>query len=88
VRSENWRLVGPKELYDLSKDHCEKNNVINKHPEVARKMLDYYEKWWSSVRPLMINENVPLAEKQPFPAAYKMQKETTGIPAWIPPDID
>jgi arylsulfatase len=88
VRSENWRLVGPKELYDLSKDHCEKNNVINKHPEVARKMLDYYEKWWSSVRPLMINENVPLAEKQPFPAAYKMQKETTGIPVWIPPDID
>lgn len=87
VRNKKWRLVGQNELYDIENDHGETANVIDKYPEVAKDMLTAYEGWWKEVRPLMINEDVPLAETQPFPVAYEKQKKEKGIPAWQPPAI-
>ena len=75
------------QLYDIQTDPGEKNNVIKQHPEVARKMLAAYDKWWDEVRPLMVNENVPLAKEKPYHVAYRKQKQQTGIPDWTPPQI-
>lgn len=43
----NWKLIipvdGEQELYDLSKDPTESNNVIAQHPEVAAELFAAYE---------------------------------------------
>ncbi len=41
-----WRLVGKEELYDLSSDRGQENNVIGVHPEKAQELLATYEAWW------------------------------------------
>jgi len=87
VRTERFRLVGKKELYDVKNDPSEKENVIDRYPETARKMLSAYEAWWKKIRPLLINEDVPLAKTKPFVELYYKQKREKGIPDWVPPDI-
>ncbi|MHC4883062.1 MAG: arylsulfatase [Planctomycetota bacterium] len=87
VRNEKWRLVKNRELYDIDNDPCEKNNVIKEHPEVAQQMLKAYDAWWDEVRPLMINEDASLDKEPPFIVQFELQKKTTGIPDWIPPQL-
>lgn len=48
VMWKKWRLVNGKELYNISDDLSQKNNVANKNPEIVKHMLDYYEKYWSN----------------------------------------
>jgi len=55
----SWRLVGENELYDLSKDPGQKNNIASARPKVLKKMRDFYEGWWKKVLP-GIGEYVPL----------------------------
>ena len=87
VRTEQWRLHGPTELYDIQKDRGENNNVFKDHPEVAQKLLHSYETWWDKTRPLLINEDVELSKTKPFPERYEKQKKEKGIPDWVPPEI-
>lgn len=37
--------TGPWELYDLEEDRTELDNVIDKHPDIARQMIDSYNRW-------------------------------------------
>jgi len=87
VRNERWRLVGTKSLYDIDADPGEKTNVIDQHPEVARRMLAAYEAWWDKVRPHMVNEDAPLDTGKPFIELYEKQKAAGGIPDWQPPKL-
>ena len=87
VRSEQWRLVSNKALYDIENDPGEKKNVIKAHPEVVRNMQAAYDAWWDEVRPLMINEDASLDVEAPFIVQFELQKKTTGIPGWIPPQL-
>ncbi len=48
VMDNNWRLVNGDELYNITKDRAQENNVINEHPEVAARLALSYEKWWQS----------------------------------------
>jgi arylsulfatase A-like enzyme len=41
-----WRLVGRDELYDLASDPGQTENLAQRNPEVRRRMLDFYERWW------------------------------------------
>ena len=48
VRSGNWKLIhifktGSWELYDLSTDIGEENNVISEHPEIVERLKGYME---------------------------------------------
>ncbi len=87
VRTEQWRLVGTDELYDIQNDPGENINVIKQHPEVAQQVLAAYDTWWDEVRPLMINEDVPLAKEHPFHVRYQKQLTENGIPDWVPQHI-
>jgi len=50
VVDQNWKLVANRdlshsELYDLSQDAFEKNNVENSKPEIAKKLLAKIADW-------------------------------------------
>ncbi len=48
VIDNDWRLVDGKELYNVTEDLAQKNNIIAEHPEVAKRLAVGYEKWWNS----------------------------------------
>ncbi len=50
IRQGNWKLtkLGPKSawnLFDIDKDISESNDVVDQHPEVARKMVQAAKEW-------------------------------------------
>jgi arylsulfatase A-like enzyme len=46
---KSWRLIQDKELYDIAADPMQKQNVIDKHPDVAKALRAYYAEWWVGV---------------------------------------
>ncbi len=55
-----WRLVKGEELYDLTNDPGQQNNVAAQHADALRKMRAHYEKWWAGVEPLL-NDFSPIS---------------------------
>lgn len=86
VRTDRWRLVNNKELYDISKDPFQKEDVASAYPEVVEQLSKSYDKWWASTLPLMVNEGLPKLGKEEFPLSirYNKQLEEKGIPEWAP----
>ena len=89
VRSDRWRFVNNRELYDISNDPGETTDVSAAFPEVVDQMRKSYDKWWASVLPLMVNEGLPLVapEDQPLAIRYTKQLEEQGIPEWAPAEL-
>ncbi|MDO7171612.1 arylsulfatase [Mariniflexile sp. AS56] len=56
VMDANWRLVDGKELYNMSNDLGQENNVIEANQEVASRLAVGYEKWWKSFVDEEVNE--------------------------------
>ncbi len=46
VRTQRYNLVNGKELYDVTEDPGERNDVSAAHPEIARKLNAAYEGWY------------------------------------------
>jgi arylsulfatase B len=51
VMSSKWRLVNGKELYDIKADPKQQKNVAAQHPEVMKRMTDFYDAWWTELEP-------------------------------------
>ena len=49
VRTQRWKLVNGRELYDMAADPSEKTNLADKHPDVVAKMRKQYEEWLRDV---------------------------------------
>ncbi|HPD16950.1 MAG TPA: arylsulfatase [Planctomycetota bacterium] len=49
ARTQRWKLVNGKELYDMAADPGEKNDVAAKNPEVVARMRKGYEEWFKDV---------------------------------------
>ncbi len=73
VRSQRFRLVGPRNLYDMENDPGQKKNVIGEHPEEAERMLAAYEKWWEGAQPHLVNEDAPLEGPNTFHQMFREQ---------------
>ncbi len=56
VMDKDWRLVNGDELYNVTEDLGQKNNVIEQHQEVAARLAEGYEKWWQSFVDEGVNE--------------------------------
>lgn len=86
VRTEQWRFVNNEELYDISVDLEQNNDVAQSHPEVVARLRKSYDQWWNSVLPLMVNEDLPKIElkDQPLGIRYNKQLKEMGIPEWAP----
>ena len=73
VRNQRFRLVGRTALYDMEADPSQKTNVIADHPEVAKKMNAFYDKWFDGALPNMVNEDAPLTGHNTFHLMYWKQ---------------
>ncbi|MFK8113076.1 MAG: arylsulfatase [Rubripirellula sp.] len=87
VRSQRWRLVNNKELYDISADPFEKTNVLSEHPTVVSELNAAYDKWWAKTVPLMVNEGAEDSPVRPQEVRYEEQLKTKGIPDWAAPQL-
>jgi len=87
VRSERWRFVNNKQLYDISADPGEIKDVAAAYPEVVDQLRKSYDKWWESVLPLMVNEGLPKVKNHPLHIRYNKQLEEKGIPEWAPEEL-
>ena len=87
IREGKWSLVNVKnspttwELYDVAADPGEQNDLVKQHPNVVARLAGAYDRWWQSVQPDLINENVPVPAVNPFKAAYERQ---FGPPPTVP----
>ena len=86
VRSQDWRYVNSRELYNVSKDPSETINLVDKYPKIALKFKKLYDAWWETAVPLMVNENLPSIpiDEHPLAVRYKKQLLEKGIPKWVP----
>ena len=44
-----WRLIEGRQLYDLSKDPGQQDDIAKKHPKVVNRLRADYEAWWKSL---------------------------------------
>ena len=49
VMSDKMRLVNGEELYDISKDPGQENDIAKQNTTLVAKMRDHYDEWWNSV---------------------------------------
>lgn len=49
ARSQRYKLVNGRELYDLMKDPAEQNDISSREPELAARMKKGYEDWFHDV---------------------------------------
>lgn len=87
VRSQRWRFVNNKELYDIAADPYEKVDVAAEHPDVVADLQKVYDAWWAETVPLMVNEDAPYSPVHPQAVRYEKQLQERGIPAWTPPEL-
>ena len=73
IQNSRFTLVNNKELYDLKADPGETKNVIAEHPEVVADLRATYERWWTDVQPMLINENVVGPKMNPMKEIYWKQ---------------
>lgn len=93
VRTQRWRMVMHDsnvkdfELYDITKDPYEKEDVASEYPDIVKDLKARYDEWWKETMPLMVNEDAPYAEANPQAVRYQKQLEEKGIPDWTPPEL-
>ena len=87
VRTARWRFVNNKELYDISADPYEKNDVASEHPEVIADLRKAYNAWWKETLPLLVNEDARYTKEHPQTIRYETQLRSRGIPKWEAPAL-
>lgn len=56
VMTARWRLINGAELYDLSADDGQTNDVAGDHDAVVADLRGAYDAWWESLRPVFDDE--------------------------------
>ena len=73
IQNSRYTLVNNQELYDLKADPGETTNVIAEHADVAAELRTAYERWWSDVQPLLVNETTLGPKVNPMKELYWKQ---------------
>jgi hypothetical protein len=61
------------ELFDLSMDYSQKNDVAAQHPDIVKELGAAFDKWWSDCLPLMVNEKAVAPKINPFQERFYAQ---------------
>ncbi len=51
VMTRKWRLVNGKELYDITKDHEQRQDEADKYPETVLQLRAAHDRWWDALSP-------------------------------------
>lgn len=51
VMSQRYRLINGKELYEITVDPGQKQDISKERPEVVAEMRAFYDKWWAELEP-------------------------------------
>ncbi|MEM9644067.1 MAG: arylsulfatase, partial [Planctomycetota bacterium] len=51
VMTSQWRMINGKELYDMTSDHAQANDVSDRYPDVMARLRGFYEDWWADLEP-------------------------------------
>ncbi|MEX0321554.1 MAG: arylsulfatase [Puniceicoccaceae bacterium] len=51
IMTQRWRLVGHGKLHDIQKDPGQENDVSKEHPEVVKRLMADFDKYWKRVTP-------------------------------------
>lgn len=79
IRNSRFQLVHPGrgdpkwELYDLVRDPGQKSDIVGEHPKVLKTLLASYDRWWESVLPELVNEDVVVPKINSFKEIYWKQ---------------
>ncbi|GHB78188.1 arylsulfatase [Persicitalea jodogahamensis] len=67
VMQGSWRLIDGKELYDLSTDPGQKDNIAQAHPAKVNELQKAYQAWWPDIsrHGNAFNRVIVGSEKQP-----------------------
>jgi arylsulfatase len=90
VREGSWSLVNTRndprrwELYDVAADPSERDDVAARHPDVVARLAAVYDRWWESVQPDLVNEDVVGPAENPFKVAWRCEKETAPRAPAVP----
>ncbi len=57
VMTERWRLINGKELYDISADPDQENDIASEYPKALEKLRQDYEDWWADISPSFADES-------------------------------
>jgi arylsulfatase B len=55
VMTSQWRLNNGKELYDIKADPGQKSDIATGHPDVVKRLTDFYDAWWAELEPTFAN---------------------------------
>jgi hypothetical protein len=69
VSIEGWEQPAW-QLFDTLNDPGEKTDVAAAHPAIVQRLAAAYDQWWDEMRPLLVNEDAPLPELNPFKELY------------------
>ncbi len=61
------------QLFNLTTDPGEKEDIADRHPDIVRRLETAYDQWWESVLPCMENENVVGPKVNPYHELYWQQ---------------
>ncbi|MEM9079922.1 MAG: arylsulfatase [Verrucomicrobiota bacterium] len=50
--TQRWRLINGEELYDITADPGQTQNIAAKHPAVVKKLRADYDAWWADISPV------------------------------------
>ncbi|MEO2017413.1 MAG: arylsulfatase, partial [Fuerstiella sp.] len=56
VMTSRWRLINGKELYDIKVDAAQESDVASGHPEVVKRLTEFYDAWWEELLPSFNND--------------------------------
>ena len=84
VMRGKWRLINGKELYNLSDDPEQRQDVAEKYPEKTSELRLSYEKWWDDISPVF--DEYPRiiigSEKEKTTVLSSHDLHTDGPVAW------
>ena len=80
VRNARWHLVSangarePKwELFDVGTDPGETRDMAASQPAVVNDLAASYDRWWTEIKPMLVNENAKGPRINPFKELYWAQ---------------
>jgi arylsulfatase A-like enzyme len=86
ARSQRWKLVDGKDLYDMMDDPAEMKNVAAEHPDIVAQMRKGYEEWFRNVSSTRGYDPPPivLGSRQENPVTLTRQDWRGPRASWNP----